>query len=438
VRRAADVYLKLLRDAPFRSLLASKLANRIANDALLYALLVRVVQETSSARYTTLFVLVFTVPAVAFGLLAGAMAESAPLRPLLLAGHISRVAIAVGILVFGAELWWVFVLLFALATVGQFVGPAEASALPRIVQVDDRSAAHSLVASAAMMGTILGAVTIGPILLAVLGWRAVAAMSAALYCLTAVFSLGVRTGRVKSARPPIRGTAAATLLHGWKALRSSPDASVAFGYLTIAGALTRVLVALAPYYCQDVLGINPENAVYLALPVAVGAVVALGVTPILGKAVGLSATVDIGFFVLLLGQLGVGALLFVSDFVLTNVDLRIGYLEEHLGPSSVITVSLIMFIVIGFGGTMLGIVGASTMNQEVPAASQARVESTSNAVSAAASLVPLFGVAAVADLLGVRAVLVGVGLAALTAALFLRAPRRNRAPVHRLLGAADQ
>ena len=437
MRRAADVYLKLLRDAPFRSLLASKLANRIANDALLYALLVRVVQETSSARYTTLFVLVFTVPAVAFGLLAGAMAESAPLRPLLLAGHISRVAIAVGILVLGAELWWVFVLLFALATVGQFVGPAEASALPRIVQVDDRSAAHSLVASAAMMGTILGAVTIGPILLAVLGWRAVAAMSAALYCLTAVFSLGVRTGRVKSARPPIRGTAAATLLHGWKALRSSPDALVAFGYLTIAGALTRVLVALAPYYCQDVLGINPENAVYLALPVAVGAVVALGVTPILGKAVGLSATVDIGFYVLL-GQLGVGALLFVSDFVLTNVDLRIGYLEEHLGPSSVITVSLIMFIVIGFGGTMLGIVGASTMNQEVPAASQARVESTSNAVSAAASLVPLFGVAAVADLLGVRAVLVGVGLAALTAALFLRAPRRNRARAHGLLGAADQ
>ncbi len=130
---------------------------------------------------------------------------------------------------------------------------------------------------------------------------------------------------------------------------------------------------------------------------------------------------DTGFLVLLVGLLSVGSLLFIGDFVLTHVNLHIGYLEDRLGPSSVISLTVLLAMVIGFGGTVLGIVGAATINQEVDPDSQARVASTTTTVSAAAALIPLFSVAAAADLFGVRAILLGVAMLALGAALALRA-----------------
>jgi hypothetical protein len=86
---------------------------------------------------------------------------------------------------------------------------------------------------------------------------------------------------------------------------------------------------------------------------------------------------------------------------------------------------MLVAILIGFGTTMLGIAGSTTLNQEVPAASQARVFATRTSVSDAVSLVPLLAVASVADLLGVRALLLMVTLAALVVALVLRGSHRQ-------------
>ncbi len=279
MRRGIGLHLEPLSSPSFRSLLASKFATRLATDSLMYALLIHVVEETGSARDSTLFVLAIAIPVVLFGLIGGVVAEASALRPLLLAGHVTRVAVVGGLLLFGSSIWWVFGFVFAFSTVGQFVGPAEASALPRLVPPEERPAAHALVASVIMVGSLLGGVAIGPIVLKLLDWRAVLPLSLAVHALSAVLSLGVRLPDAPRARRARRPGASAVLLHGWRSLRASPDALLAFGYLTIAGVLARVLVALAPYYSRDVLGISPENTVYIAIPALVGSVVALAATP---------------------------------------------------------------------------------------------------------------------------------------------------------------
>ncbi len=297
----AGSHRRLLGDRGFSSLLASKLATRIARDALLYALLIRVVQETGSTRHTTLLVLAFTIPSVLFGLAAGAVAEAAPLRRLLVAGHVCRAAIVGTMLVFGSNVWGQYALLIGFSSVGLVVGPAEASALPRLVTPPDRSAAHSLVTFSGMAGTMFGAVVLGPVVLATVGWGAVIAMSAALHLCAAVVALGIRAARATRDAPVTPRAPAAILFHGWRAIQTSPDALLVFGYLMIAASLGKVIVALAPCYTKDVLGINPEKMVYIAAPAAVGAGVSLAVTAVLGRSLGLRRTVDLGFFVLLLG-----------------------------------------------------------------------------------------------------------------------------------------
>lgn len=418
-------YRRLLGDRCFSSLLASKFATRIARDALLYALLIRVVQETGSTRHTTLLVLAFTIPSVLVGLAAGAVAEAEPVRPLLVAGHVSRAVIVGTMLVFGSNVWGQYTLLIVFSTVGLFVGPAEASVVPRLVQPGDRPAAHSLVSFSGMAGTMFGAVALGPVVLAIAGWSAVIAMSAVLHLGAAVVALGIHADRATRDGPVTRKTPAAVLLDGWRAIQTSPEALLVFGYLMIAASLGKVIVALAPYYTKDVLGINPEKMVYIAAPAAVGAGVSLASTAAFSRSLGLRRTVDIGFFVLLLGLVSVGAVVYSSNFVVTHINLHMGYIEERVGSSPLIVITMSVAILIGFGSTMLGIAGATTLNQEVPAASQAQAFATRNTVSDAGSLVPLFAVASLANFLGVRALLLIVTLAALIVALLLRASHRQ-------------
>lgn len=422
-------YRRLLADPYFGALLGSKLATRVGRDALLYALLIRVVQETGSTRNTTLLVLAYTVPSVIVGLGAGAVAEAAPLRPLLVAGHVVRAAIVATMLAFGSDVWGLYALLVLFSCVGLFTGPAEASALPRLVVSAERSSAHSLGAFSGMVGTALGAVILGPLVLVTAGWSAVIVMSVALHLAAAVAALGVRINHLTGEPTPVSASASpmAILFHGLRAIQASPDALLGFGYLLIAASLGKVIVALAPYYTRDVLGIDPEKMVYIAAPAALGAMVSLATTAILVKSAGLRRAVDVGFFVLLLGVLSLGVLVYASNFVLTHVDLHVGYVEERVGASPLIVITMMVAVLIGFGSTMLGIAGAATMNQEIAAASQARVFATRNTVSDAVSLVPLFAVASASDLVGVRALLLMITLAALVLALILRASHRELA-----------
>lgn len=419
-RQLASGYSALLRRPAFRALLGSKLATRIAIDAILYTMLIHVVQETDSARHTSILVLAYTTPAVLFGLIGGAVAEALPLRPLLLTAHAGRVLLAGALAAFASDVAVIYPLIAALATIGQIVGPAEASVLPRIVPAAERPTAHSLVALTAMVGTVVGAVTLGPILFKIAGWQTVLIVSGTAYGIAGGLAMGITAppaARDSRTTRPNRGD---LLLHGLRAITTRPDAFLALGYLTIAAALGQVLVAVSPYYAREVLEIRAENAVFIAAPAAVGAVAALPITPVLARSLGMSRTVELGFYVAGLGLYSMGALVFVSEFVLTHTDLRIDFLEEQVGRSSLVVITMATAFVVGFGGTMLGVVAATTINQEVPPDGQARASATASVISATASLVPLFAVASVADIIGVRVLLSGVAVCALVAAAAVR------------------
>ena len=419
-RQLGSGYSALLRRPAFRALLGSKLATRIATDALLYAMLIHIVQDTGSARHTSILVLAYTIPAVLFGLLGGAVAEALPLRPLLLTGHAGRVLLAGALAVFASNVSVIYPLIAALATIGQIVGPAEASAIPRVVPAEERPIAHSLVALTAMVGTVVGAVTLGPILFKIAGWQTVLLVSGIVYAIAGGLAIGVAAPPTLRTTPAARPNHGDLLFHGLRAITARPDAFLALGYLTIAVALGQVLVAVSPYYAREVLEIRPENTVFIVVPAAAGAVAALPITPVLARAIGMRRTVELGFYVASIGLCAAGALAFLGEFVLTHADLRIDFLEEQVGRSSLVVITMAMTFVVGFGGTMLGVVAATTINQEVASDSQARAAATVSVMSAVVSLVPLFAVAAAADVVGVRTLLSGVAISALLAAAAVR------------------
>jgi len=196
-------------------------------------------------------------------------------------------------------------------------------------------------------------------------------------------------------------------------------------YLTIAATLARSLAVLAPHYTKDVLRISTENAVFVMAPAAIGAVLALLLAPLLVRLIGASRTAAMGFVLLALGLIGLGLVVYVRDFMMTHVDLGISFVEERVGVSSVITMAMILAVPVGLAMTMVTVASKAVLNQEAPPGTQARVFATQSALSDALSLLPLFAIGAVAELVGVREVLLVAASTGLVAAVYLGLLRRS-------------
>jgi MFS family permease len=282
-----------------------------------------------------------------------------------------------------------------------------------------------------MVGQVVGAVILAPFLLKILGVTAVelAVIGLLLY---GAFVISL-VPPAQLATPPPRAdlepiALEGALSEGWRIIRSSRRAFMAIVYLTMATTLGRAVAVLAPHYTKDVLGIATENAVYVMAPAAIGAVIALPLTPFLAKLFGASRVATLGFLLLVAGLMGLGFVVYVRDFVLENVDLGFSFVEDRLGVSSVITIAMLLAVPVGLAMTMVVIAAKVVLNQEAPLGIQARVFATQSAISDGASLVPLFIIGGIAELIGVRAVMLVAAAASLGGTVYLASSPRFRPP----------
>src|SRR3972149_4634293 len=135
--------VRLLANDPFRRLLESRAVGQIGQNALLYTLLILIVNETGSSIYSTLLVTAFILPSILLGLPAGGLADVLPRRPLLVLGYLLLAVLVVGMIVYVDGVWTILLLVLVFSTVGQLTGPAESAALPVLVRRDQLAAGNS-------------------------------------------------------------------------------------------------------------------------------------------------------------------------------------------------------------------------------------------------------------------------------------------------------
>ncbi len=146
--------IRLLGNHSFRRLLESRAVGQIAQNALLYTLLIVVVRETDSSLQTTILVVAWSLPSILLGIPAGALAEVLPRRPLLVLGYLLRAAAVAAMLYYRDDLWRLYLLLLAFSSVGHLTGPAESAALPRMVRPEQVTAANSFFVLSVMAGQV--------------------------------------------------------------------------------------------------------------------------------------------------------------------------------------------------------------------------------------------------------------------------------------------
>jgi MFS family permease len=422
--------VRLLSSHRFRRLLESRVLGQTAQNAILYTLLILVVDKTGSSIQSTLLIVAFTVPSILFGIPAGAVADIVPKRLTLTLGYLLKALIVVALIMYRGDVLNIFLLAAAFSTVGQFFGPAEAATVPAIVRRDQLPSANSLMVFTLILGQLAGMVVLAPFLFKIGGEIPVFVVATLLFCgatwVVATVHLGVTEQDERKAGPTL--SFIDSLREGFRILSTNRRAYLAITYLVIATSLTKVLVILMPQYTQDVLGIETEDTVFVVAPAAIGAGVGLVLAPPLAKIFGSWRVVAGGFVLFLLGLIGLGLVVYVRDFLEANLDLGISFVEDRVGVSSVITVTMLLAIPLGLAFTLVSVAARAVMNEEAPQQYQGRVFAVQMAVGDFLSLAPLLIVGAFSDLVGVRATLLAAAVSALGIAWYMTFYRRFGPP----------
>jgi len=411
-------------------LLRVRALGQLAQNALLYALLIAVVEHTDSSFYTGLLVAVLTLPSIVLGVLGGTLADLLPIRGVLVVGSWLRAGIVALMAVNRDDLGALYWLAFLFMVVNQVTGPAESAALPRLTAAEGLPRATSLFVLAGMVGQAGGAMLLAPLLLKALGPGSVMVLTVVLLMLTSYLAARLSPmPRAEAARhealgPRLLGAVAL----GWRIVSSQRPAFLAMAYLTLAMALMKGVAVLAPYYVKDTLGITSENTVYIMAPAAIGAGLALALTPFLARFIRLERLMAAALLSLLASLLGLGLVVQLKGVILSHLDLGISFVEERLGVSSVITLTLLLAVPAGAAATAVLVAARTVLHRSAPLGAQARVFATQAALADAFSLPPTLVMGSMADLVGPRSVLLGATLVAAWAAYYVSRSRRFPQP----------
>lgn len=420
---------RLLSEPQFRRLLRAKLAMQVGQNIVLYTVLIVVVKQTESSMQSTLLVLAMTLPSVILGVPAGLVVDWLPKRAMLLLVGLVRGGICLALFQHGDSLRSIYLLVLLFASVGQFQGPAESAGLPGLVGRRRLSPANAYLILAILIGQVVGMVIIAPAFLKTVGESPLYVLSAVLFVVGGLTyartsGLGAPVEPEEPPSSPEESPRRVGLWAGLDVIRGDRVIYLAMVELTLAAFLMKCLVVLTPHYTHDILHLAPDNSVFIATPAAVGSIMGLALVPLLGWAIDPKRLVTAGLFLFIAGLIGLGFVYFAADAVEAELRLNLSGIEDRLGISSVVSMTMLLAVPLGLAFTVVSVAARTVFNRRSPPELQGRVFAAQSAVADLASVPPLLAVGAIADLVGVRAVLiVAAGLSGVAAvAVRLRQP----------------
>jgi MFS family permease len=425
----------LFEDPTFLAFWLSRFLVQVAQGALMYGLLVLVVDTTDSSVYNSIFVVCSVIPAIIFGLPAGVAVDALPRRPLLVTLNLLRFFFVLALVVRPPALAGIFSTTLAIWLIHQFYAPAESSTLASIVPQNRLVNGQALSNLALVIAQAVGVIAIAPVILKTSDPRYLFAVCAALFLTAAGLVLQIHIGELRGHLSQISrhpDGIVATLLRG---LRLTTGDSILFR-VTAADVMVGIglsaLVVVAPIYLKRILNTASENTVFVFAPAAIGVLIGLRAAPFLGKYFGLRwvAVYGLALFALCIaafGFLGDIHWLLVDTF---NVPIDRVALALRLPPLALLV--MLFSIPAGFASSIVGVASRTITLERTPLQFRGQVIATQSLVQNLGALVPTMLAGIAADQLGVERVAVIIAVLILTgmtaAFLISRPPEGGPAP----------
>jgi len=425
-------YGSVLRNPQFMSLWIAQVFSQFADRAvfvLFVAVLTTLQHSTIAGHYvgaaqiTSWLYVAFTIPAIILSPIAGVYVDRWSNKAVLVGSNIARGVFVTMILLPLVQRSPVaaLTLAFFLSIGSQFFAPAEAAAIPRLVQKGDLYCANSLFFTTMMVALGFG-FAIGDPIIASSGIGKAPLVVAGGFFVAAFLLLFVPDSKNKPVPEGEREPWWEELRFGLAYIATSRTVFRAIFKITILFSTIITLNIIAVGLAEQVLDLKPQQFGYVVAAAGLGmglgnVLVAQFCTKVKPTILAYRGFICLGLFMSVLGSLG-----FIKTF---SMDLGLGHLSFQ---GLMLSIPLVISALIGASCAMVAVPTYAALQSAVPEDLRGKVFGAQNTAMSFASTIPVVLVGLAADNLpgGVSTTLFMIGLPTLFAGWhFLRDEHRH-------------
>ena len=426
----------VLRNRNFLLIWLAQVFSQIAQNGSNLVQIVLIETLTRSSGQIAVMVLAFTLPGALLSILAGVIVDRVSNRLILVASNALRVVLTLGYLFAyhalsdWAALTVIYVVTFAVSAIGQFFAPAESATIPALVERESLISANALFNLTMTVSQLIGLIVLFPLVLKAgnnfgptRGIDVAFALVAIMYLVAAVLVMFLP----KDDRPyhPARvatpGQTVRDMREGWRFVRHNVSIYIPILHLTMVSMLVMVLVTIGPGFASRVLGLPPEDAIYIFTPAGAGMLLNTYLIGRVGHGLNrdrLSIVGEIGMSASLAGLAAVG---WVSESAhVAQLFEGLNYMPFVMG----------LALVLGISVALIAIPAQTSLQDRSPSELRGRVFALLYTMTSLIVILPLIFLGALADRIGIPSVSALVALCGLGVAAFCVVRGRAIAKTH--------
>ena len=156
-------FRNVLKNSQFVFLWTAQIFSQFSDKVLFLFMVDLVTKDQFSNSKVSILTLVFTIPAVLFGSVAGVFVDRFNKKKIMIISNVFR-SILVAMMLLSNEHFYLYLLAFLVSTFTQFFAPAETSMIPDIVEKNDLMPANSLFTTTMLSSVVLGFALGAPII----------------------------------------------------------------------------------------------------------------------------------------------------------------------------------------------------------------------------------------------------------------------------------
>lgn len=420
--------IKTLSIRPFLFLILAEIFSQFAINMLNFVLVIVAFTISNSSTAVSGVILSFTIPAMIFGIFAGAYVDRLNKKKVLYATNFVR-AILVLLLVFTqSNLWYIYALSLAISFVSQFFIPAETPMIPVVVRRDLLLTANAIFGTV-IYGSIFAAYALSGPLLLFFGRTGTFVILSASFLLAGVFAMLIKvktnpkSERIKLAR--LKLDFSGELRSVISFFRKAKTIYSALFMLSLAQVLVMVLAVIGPGYAEQVLKIQVEKfPAFFVTPAVLGtAFGAILLGNYLHKHPRKNIT-KIGLFLMAISilLLPYGSKVESREFVQTlNTYL------PHILEINILHIMVVLAFLLGIANSFIFVPSNTILQEETLEDFRGKAYGLLNTMIGFLSLIPIILVGGLADLIGTKSVILVIGVVVLLIAIYNSVSRKDGA-----------
>lgn len=394
----------------FRHLWLGQLFSQIGANMLLSILALRIYEMTRSNTAVSALYIAYGVPAVIFGMLAGAVVDHLDKRKVLAFCNISRSFLIFPLFFFPESLVIVYMVMFINSLISQFYLPAEAPLIPRLVPDRLLLTANSLFSFTFFATIALGFVLAGPVL-KISGAYGSFAILLTLYvtAVVSVFGIPQQREEVVGLMNILKKNSFLLIKRLFKDVKNGLGFCMrnnhvrdALILMTSTQVVLAILGTLGPGFADRVLEIAVTDASVVILgPAVLGIVFGALWVGNYGNRFTMKQLTTFG----LLG--GGTILVLVATVIRLERTALFGYFLPHPYP---LVLTILLFFLLGAANSFLDVPSNATLQREGDGEMRGRIYGIVTAVGGGVGIIPVVAGGILADVMGVGKVLFGLGI----------------------------